>query len=74
MMGTAMDDLLAKAALSPDQVVVQRVRLHRVVDSPPPVRCEGDITILPVTAMRRRRVVVKEEIHFRRVQTMARPD
>jgi hypothetical protein len=56
-------------------VVVERVAIGRVVDAVPPVRHEGDVTILSVVeevVVVERRLVLKEEVHLRRVQTTER--
>ena len=47
------------------RVQVQRVPIGRTVTAVPPVREEGETTILPVVE---RRLVLKEEVHVRRVQ------
>lgn len=58
--------------LKQEQVVIERVPIGRIVDAVPPVRQEGDVTILPVVEEELvvvRRLVLKEEVHIRRVQT-----
>jgi len=58
--------------LKHEQVVVERMAVGRIVDAVPPVRQEGDVTILPVVEEELvvvRRLVLKEEVHIRRVQT-----
>ena len=50
-----------------EEVHVVRVRVDRFVDSPPPVRQEGDVTIVPVleeVVVIQRRLRVKEELHI----------
>lgn len=72
---TSMRDVCVEADLAHDQVVVERVPVGRVVEATPPIRYEGDVTILPVmeeVVVIERRLVLKEEVHFRRVQTMQR--
>jgi uncharacterized protein (TIGR02271 family) len=72
---TSMRDVCVEADLAHDHVVVERVPIGRVVDAAPPIRQEGDVTILPVMeeiVVLERRLVLKEEVHFRRVQTMER--
>ena len=72
---TRMDELMAQADLAQDHVVVERVRVGRVVKAAPPVRREGDITILSITdEAGRRGLVLREEIHFRRLQTTGCPN
>jgi len=58
--------------LKHEQVVIERVPVGRVVDSVPPVRQEGDVTIMSVVEEELvvvRRLILKEEVHVRRVQT-----
>jgi uncharacterized protein (TIGR02271 family) len=60
---------IAEADLETSEVVVVRVPVDREVDSPPPMRSEGDVTIIPVLEERlviSRRLVLKEEIHIKR--------
>jgi uncharacterized protein (TIGR02271 family) len=50
-----------------EEVHVVRVRVDRFVDAPPPVRQEGDVTIVPVleeVVVIQRRLRVKEELHI----------
>ena len=50
-----------------EEVHVTRVRVDRFVDAPPPVRQEGDVTIVPVleeVVVIQRRLRVKEELHI----------
>ncbi len=57
--------------LAHEHVEVQRIPLDRVVDAVPPMREEGDTTILSVVeevVVVERRLVLKEEVHFRRVR------
>lgn len=58
-----------------ESVVVERVAIGRIVEEVPPVRQEGDVTILPVVeeeVVIVRRLVLKEEVHMRRVRTTQR--
>ena len=58
--------------LKQEQLVIERVPVGRVVDAVPPVRQEGDVTIMSVVEEELvvvRRLVLKEEVHIRRVQT-----
>ena len=53
------------------RVEVERVPIGRTVAAIPPVREEGDTTILPVVEeviVVERRLILKEEVHVRRVQ------
>ena len=54
-----------------ERVEIDRVAIGRVIDSIPPIREEGDTTIIPVVEevlVIERRLVLKEEVHLRRVQ------
>ncbi len=58
--------------LAQDHVEVTRVRLDRVVETAPPIRTDGDVTIIPVLEERlvvERRLVLVEEIHVSRRTT-----
>jgi uncharacterized protein (TIGR02271 family) len=72
---TSTRDTVVEEDLHHDQVVVERVAIGRVVDAVPPVRQEGDVTILSVVeevVVVEKRLVLKEEVHLRRVQTTER--
>ena len=59
-------------ALTHERVEVERVPIGRVVDAVPPVRTEGDTTIMPVVEeiiVVERRLVLKEEVRIRRVRS-----
>ncbi len=61
--------------LAQDSVVIERVAIGRVVEAVPPVRQEGDITIIPVVEEELvvvRRLVLREEVHLRRVTSTTR--
>lgn len=69
---TSSRDETVEVDLKHEQIVVERVPVDRVVDAVPPVRQEGDVTIMPVVVEELivvRRLVLKEEVHLRRVQT-----
>lgn len=54
-----------------EEVEIERVPLGREVQAPPPVRQEGDVTIVPVVEevlVVEKRLVVVEEIHLRRTR------
>jgi uncharacterized protein (TIGR02271 family) len=58
-----------------EDVIVTRVHVNRPVDQAPPVRQEGDVTIIPVmeeVLVVERRLVLKEELHVRRKQEQVR--
>ena len=72
---TSTRDELVEADLAHDQIVVERVAIGRIVEAVPPARQEGDVTILPVVeeeVVVTRRLVLKEEVHLRRVRTVTR--
>ena len=57
------DELIAQT------VVVERVAMNCEVDTPPGIRSEGDVLIIPVIEQRlvvEKRWVVTEELHVRR--------
>lgn len=59
------DELIAQT------VAVERVAIDREVDSPPAIRSEGNVLIIPVVEERlvvQKRWVVTEELHIRRQQ------
>ena len=65
-------DKAVEADLNHDQVVVERVAVGRVVETVPEIRQEGDVTILPIVeeeVVVIRRLVLKEEVHVRRIRT-----
>jgi len=54
------------------RVDVKHVPIGRAVSETPPVRQDGDVTIIPVMeeiVVIERRLILKEEIHLRRVRT-----
>jgi stress response protein YsnF len=56
-------------------VEVERVPIGRVIDAVPAVKDEGDLLVVPVveeTVVVERRLVLKEELHIRRVHTTER--
>ncbi len=66
---------LIEEELTHERVEVERIPIGRVVTAVPPVREEGDTTILSVVeevVVVERRLVLKEEVHFRRVKTTER--
>ena len=57
------------------RIQIERVPIGRTVAAVPPVREEGDTTILPVVEeviIVERRLILKEEVHVRRVQVAER--
>ena len=72
---TETHDKLVEGDLVRDHVVVERVAIDRVGEAVPPVRQEGNVTILPVVEEEIvviRRLVLREEVHLRRVRTTER--
>ena len=58
-----------------EKVEVERVPMDRPVDAMPSVRQEGDVTIVPVVEevlKVERRLVLREEVHIRRIQQTER--
>ena len=63
---------VARAALEGERVEVTRVPVDKEVDVAPPMRTEGDLTIIPVleeVLVVEKRLVLKEELHIRRHAT-----
>ena len=59
-------------ALAHERIEIEHVPINRTVDAVPPVREEGDTTILPVVEevlVVERRLVLKEEVRIRRVRS-----
>ena len=72
---TSEREVSVDEGLAHEEVVVERVPVGRYVEAVPPVRQEGDVTILPVVeeeVVVTRRLVLKEEVHLRRVRTTGR--
>ena len=65
-----VDELLART-----NVEVKRIPIGRLIDAMPPVKEDGDLTIVPIveeTLVVERRLMLREEVHIRRVQTTER--
>lgn len=63
---------IARAELSAERVDVTRIPVGREVTTAPPIRTEGDTTIIPVLEeimVVVKQLVLKEELHIRRVVT-----
>ncbi len=61
-----------RESLAREEVTVERVAIGRQVDAIPPVRTEGDVTILPVVEERlvvERRLFLVEEVRVRRARS-----
>lgn len=66
---------LVETDLMHEEVEIERVPLGVEVETPPPVRQEGDVTIVPVVEevlVVEKRLVVVEEIHLRRTRRTQR--
>src|SRR4051794_36890667 len=66
---TEVVEEIVRLDLARDDVEVTRVRLDRVVESAPPIRTDGDVTVIPVLEERlvvEKRLVLVEEIHVAR--------
>jgi uncharacterized protein (TIGR02271 family) len=62
-------------ALNHERVQIDRVPIGRQIEAIPPVRQEGDTTILSVveeTIIIERRLILKEEVHIRRLHVSER--
>ena len=60
---------LARATLDEETVEVTRVPVDRIVDQPPEIRTENDVTIIPIfeeVLVVEKRLVLKEELHVRK--------
>ncbi len=67
---THSDDVTISEPLRAERIEVERVPVDRYVETPPLVRTEGDVTIVPVVEevlVVETRLVLVEEIHIRRV-------
>ena len=69
---TISHDQLVDEALTHEKVEIERIAINRPVDAIPPLREEGGLTVISVVEevlVVERRLVLKEEIHLRRVRT-----
>ena len=72
---TSVRDHVVDELLAREGVEIERIPVGRVVEVMPGVREEGDLMIIPVVEevlVTERRLVLKEEIHLRRVRTTDR--
>lgn len=63
---------LVSAELERSDVEVTRVAIDREIDVAPPVRSEGEVTIIPVVEeilVIEKRLMLREEIHVRQITT-----
>ena len=69
---TGTREQLIDEELTHVRVEIDRVPIDRTVEVAPPIRQEGDITIIPVVeeiVVVERRLILKEEVRVRRVST-----
>lgn len=72
---TSEHDHLIDEALEQENIVIERVQIGRTIETIPPIRQEGDTTVLSVVeeiVVVERRLVLKEEVRLRRVKTTER--
>ena len=72
---TRENESFVDETLNHERVQIDRIPIGRQVDAVPPVRQEGDTTILSVveeTVVVERRLILKEEIHIRRLHVSER--
>src|SRR4051812_21067281 len=71
-LNTRTREQLIDEELTQVRVEIERVPIDQTVEAVPPIRQEGDITIIPVVeevVIVERRLVLKEEVRVRRVST-----
>ena len=72
---TREDSTFVDETLNHERVQIDRIPIGRQVDAVPPVRQEGDTTILSVveeSIVIERRLILKEEVHIRRLHVSER--
>jgi uncharacterized protein (TIGR02271 family) len=72
---THRQEQIVDELLHHEKVEVERVPLDRPIETMPSIRQEGDVTIVPVVEeilKVERRLVLKEEVHIRRIKTTER--
>ncbi len=72
---TISHDHLVDEALARETIEIERVAIGQPVDAAPPVREEGDVTVISVVEeilVVERRLILKEELRLRRVRTTER--
>ena len=72
---TTSHEQLVDEALTHEKVEIERIAINRQIDAVPHIREEGDLTVISVVEeilVVERRLVLKEEIHVRRVRTTTR--
>ena len=72
---TVSREAMVDEELASERIEVERVPIGRIVETAPPVREEGDTTIISVVeevVVVERRLMLKEEVRLRRVRTTER--
>jgi stress response protein YsnF len=72
---TISHDHLVDEPVARETIEIERVAIGRPVDAAPPVREEGDVTVVSVVEevlVVERRLILKEELRLRRVRTTER--
>ena len=72
---TRSREAVVEEDLTSESVVIERVPMNKAVDAIPPIREEGDVTIMPVVeevVVIERRLILKEEVRLRRVRSVRR--
>ena len=72
---TAEEEVVVRDALRHEQIEMERVAVNREVAEAPPIRVEGDLTIVSILEERlvvEKRLFVVEELHLRRTVTVDR--
>lgn len=70
---TTTHDQHVDEALTQETIQVEHVVIGRAIETVPPVRVEGDVTIIPIVEeilVVERQLILKEEVHMRRVRTI----
>jgi stress response protein YsnF len=63
---------MVRQELESDHLTVTRVPVDQLIEAAPPIRTEGDVTIIPIVEeilVVETRLVLKEEVHIRRTST-----
>ncbi len=69
---TRSREQFVEAELAHERVEIERVPLGHVVEAVPPIREEGDVTIMPVVeeiVVTERRLILREEVRIRRIRS-----
>jgi uncharacterized protein (TIGR02271 family) len=68
---------LASVVLERQDIEIERMAFNREISEAPPVRTEGDVTIIPIVeeiVVVEKRLILKEELHVRRRVTSEKQD